>query len=880
MKTLLRHLSAAALLASQSALHAATATIQFASANYETTELSYGLGLPFLTTPRETVWRRDDLKVTVIGGTAELGKDFSFEPIGWMSPEEGETALRMGSRISVMDDGLPEGDETVVLELSLAKPIDGLEIGPISRTTITIHNSPPTVGWWSTQFVTEWNKADGPTPNQRDLLARGIATETDALPSNQFTLFRRGDTNVAFTVEFAVGSGATATPGQDFLLPATVSFGPGETEKAVPITILDDGECELNEIISLTLRCSNPAVVLQPVSLALVDNEIPPTIDFNIRSESLPAHAAIAGLTSPLPDGGLIALVGESLSPSNRLARFDTSLKLVRLFPLFQLSPAYDLRAGQGGTILKSVHALPDGGFLISGVFAAVNGVTRPGLARFSADGSLDQDFLPLGEKPGLTPPDVIPGFRVLAALRDGRIVVQHGEETPDFAGTWSRLLRLLPNGAADPSFNPAELNSNLADPVSYVWEHEKSALLVAMAQSRRLLRLREDGTLDRNFKPPYETVASQGHLGGQLFYVPFPRGVLVQPDGRIITHFITAIDSSGRWETRLLRLHADGSVDGSFQAAVSGEPVSIASLGDVLVRHPVGGTIDWRLLDPSGAARPGHQSAREGHACVATSSDLYAAITPDLVAWGSSYKTGNGIARGVVLRLAGAPRSGFRVFGFVGSDCPAESIDPWNAVAEATGGTIEVEVWRLGETIEAGGVRYRMRDGSARAGRHFVAAEGRIEFAPLEIKKRLTLQILGGESTSREFELELTDAIGGETLGPPLRVTILGRKSGFPPGVIETLSDGTRRVTADIVHPEPVPRLSDTALERWDLETSGDLLRWTPVSKLGWRTAFVGPRPEGLPDGDGRRQHIRAIWFDLDAATASHHYYRLHYTP
>lgn len=278
--------------------------------------------------------------------------------------------------------------------------------------------------------------------------------EADSLPQNQFRLLLRGDANVAFTFEFAAGSGGTATPGKDFLLLSAVSFAPGEQEKIVPITILDDGECEATETISLTLSCSNPSVVLKSALLELEDNEIPPAFDFNIRSEGWPANASIQELTSPHPEGGFIALMRDYLSPSNQFARYDESLRLVRVYPPFKLRLVEEYR-GQGiGSYITTVHSLPNGGMLISGVFAAINGVTRPGLAAFTAEGTLDPAFLPLGESPALTPPAEIPGFRVLVVLRDGRILVLHGEE--------NRLLMLLPNGAIDPAFDPRDLTSGV----------------------------------------------------------------------------------------------------------------------------------------------------------------------------------------------------------------------------------------------------------------------------------------------------------------------------------------------------------------------------------------------------------------------------------
>lgn len=81
----------------------------------------------------------------------------------------------------------------------------------------------------------------------------------------------------AVTVAYAV-TGGTATAGVDFNLPAgTLTFAPGETIKALPLSVLDDTLVEPNETIEVTL--SNPVgatlTTLSTHVLTLLDDDLP-----------------------------------------------------------------------------------------------------------------------------------------------------------------------------------------------------------------------------------------------------------------------------------------------------------------------------------------------------------------------------------------------------------------------------------------------------------------------------------------------------------------------------------------------------------------------------------------------------------------------------
>ena len=92
------------------------------------------------------------------------------------------------------------------------------------------------------------------------------------------------------------------------------------------------------------------------------------------------------------------------------------------------------------GTV-KELHTGPGGTVLGAGTFSRVNGQPRPGIARWQADGSLDEAFSPAAEEGAVL--DIAP-------LPDGRVfVVRRRDEH-------SSLVRLLPDGAVDASFTAA----------------------------------------------------------------------------------------------------------------------------------------------------------------------------------------------------------------------------------------------------------------------------------------------------------------------------------------------------------------------------------------------------------------------------------------
>jgi uncharacterized delta-60 repeat protein len=214
------------------------------------------------------------------------------------------------------------------------------------------------------------------------------------------------------------------------------------------------------------------------------------------------------------PDGTLdqafTSTVGASSSPSGlyvlpggQILAFGTNQLLiggqtynglVKLNPDGTVATGFSVGTGPGAGTIRGVLVQPDGKILVGGSFTAFNGVAAAGLVRLNADGSLDLAFTTaLGT--GFTGGDVV----VINRQADDKILV--GGRFTDFNGTGrGYLVRLLPSGALDTSYNPVTSSAfgtyHLAlDPVT------GQAVVVGVSPGQGATRLNVDGSLDGSFQ-------------------------------------------------------------------------------------------------------------------------------------------------------------------------------------------------------------------------------------------------------------------------------------------------------------------------------------------------------------------------------------------
>lgn len=200
------------------------------------------------------------------------------------------------------------------------------------------------------------------------------------------------------------------------------------------------------------------------------------------------------------------------------------------------------------------IAASPDGGVIATGFFTHINAEPHKYVAKMGRDGRLDASFAPPTE-------NIDPGSS-LAVAPDGCIYLPV-RAAPTGGSARYKVVRLLPTGAIDPSFN-AEPGTG-----EVLGIQPDGRILVAAEASNpeqtqfgtAILRLNTDGTLDTSFDT------------GIGFATPYPgisrliAGTQLQADGRILVggDFSTF---NGVTRRGVVRLTQSGALDATFDAS------------------------------------------------------------------------------------------------------------------------------------------------------------------------------------------------------------------------------------------------------------------------------------------------------------------------
>ncbi|MCX6953369.1 MAG: YDG domain-containing protein, partial [Verrucomicrobia bacterium] len=250
---------------------------------------------------------------------------------------------------------------------------------------------------------------------------------------------------------------------------------------------------------------------------------------------------------------------------------------------------------------VEATSVQPDGKIIIAGWFSSVLGVTRNGIARLNADGTLDAGFNPN--------PNAGCVIFSVALQADGKIVIAGGFTTlqPNGAGSPTargNIARLNADGSLDTGFDP-KANATL---YSAVLQSDGKVLLggsfttlqpngAASATVRnRIARVNADGTLDTGFDP-------NANAGVNT--------IAVQPDGKVlIGGSFTQVQPNGAPtatpRSAIVRVNADGTLDAGFDpnptyGAITAAVQTIAVQPDGKVVFGGGFT----EVQPNGAASP-----------------------------------------------------------------------------------------------------------------------------------------------------------------------------------------------------------------------------------------------------------------------------------
>lgn len=242
------------------------------------------------------------------------------------------------------------------------------------------------------------------------------------------------------------------------------------------------------------------------------------------------------------PDGKL--LIGGDFSSYNGTPR---SL-IARLHADGSLDGSFNPGAGANNTI-SALLLQPDGKLVIGGRFTTYNGAPRNRIARLHADGSLDTTF-----NPGVGANNSVLS---LAFLPDGKVLI--GGRFTSYNGTaCNRIARLHADGSLDTTFKTGTgANSNVG---SFALQPDGKVLVGGWFTSyngtprRCIARLHADGSLDTNF--------NQGNGVGGSF--PELYSLALQPDGKVlIGGDFTSYNGISR--NRIARLDSEGSLDTTF---------------------------------------------------------------------------------------------------------------------------------------------------------------------------------------------------------------------------------------------------------------------------------------------------------------------------
>ena len=486
--------------------------------------------------------------------------------------------------ITILDDSLVEGNETVNLALFDAPP--SVDLSGNVNAVLVIEDDEKSVRFSSTNYVVREN-------------------QTNAI----IEVLREGDLSGQISVSFLTFPG-TATPAADYTPVQTdLVFADSQTNQYVLIPVVYDNLEEVVETVSLAL--TNPVNCFMGIypnaTLKILDADVllgtpDPSFDPGLGAGTPGGSVRALALS---PDGKV--LVGGAFTVFNKLPRnYITRLNVDGSQDL-----AFDPGTGANGMV-SAVGTMMDGRALMGGAFTSVNGFGFTRVGRLLTNGAADINF---GQLNSLNAP-----LTALVPLHDGKVLVAGGFTQPKpflarvrtdggvdstfsagagpdaivhsiclasngaqpqiiLGGAFgavdgyprARVARLATNGVVDPGFIPPVISTGIV--YSVAADAEGRVLLggsftnVGGVTRRGLARLLPDGSLDQDFGPAVD---------GTVF------SIVVQPSGKLlIGGSFTSVNQTNRGN--LARLRPDGTLDANFAAGIgaNGTVFSIVQVSD-----------------------------------------------------------------------------------------------------------------------------------------------------------------------------------------------------------------------------------------------------------------------------------------------------------
>ncbi|CAN5365147.1 hypothetical protein BH10ACI3_BH10ACI3_04270 [soil metagenome] len=265
-----------------------------------------------------------------------------------------------------------------------------------------------------------------------------------------------------------------------------------------------------------------------------------PTFNNGIGAAARVSAIALQSSGKIVIGGSFLTVNGSSF---NRLARLNTDASIDTTFA--------SISGANGG--VTTVNVLADSSIFISGGFTSYDEIGLKGLARLTADGTVDPSFT-TGAGAGGASATV-----TLLAIQATKIYV--GGSFSSYSGVpRSGVVRLNTNGSLDSGFTSnLFLNTNGATGPETITVQSGGKILIGGTFAgydgvvrNGIARLNSNGSLDTTFDPG---------TGGDSYQI---KNIVAQPDGKIlIAGFFETFNGQSR--KYLARLNADGSIDASF---------------------------------------------------------------------------------------------------------------------------------------------------------------------------------------------------------------------------------------------------------------------------------------------------------------------------
>lgn len=208
------------------------------------------------------------VRYTVKGGTATAGEDFVASNQAQVSFRDGETSKNIS--VTLKDDLLSEGSETVIIELS--DPTGGASLGSPSTATLTVlDNEAPSSGAASSNSSA--SQAAGAGKLEFSALAYEALENSAAIT---ITVVRTGGSSGQVGVTYAT-SDKTARAGSEYnTTTGTLTFNSGETIKTFSVPLIDDTSVDGKKALDLKLSAPTGGAGLGVVTstLSIADDEI------------------------------------------------------------------------------------------------------------------------------------------------------------------------------------------------------------------------------------------------------------------------------------------------------------------------------------------------------------------------------------------------------------------------------------------------------------------------------------------------------------------------------------------------------------------------------------------------------------------------------